>query len=288
MNSSANHQWVAELVDDNEDLGKLDFIDPLVMQQLTESLADELWEKPTEELQGFPTATGESGDDSVFSFIDAKSKQLSFTREPNQEGNATSSTDAGRFGAPSPATMETKGRRRASSGVPDEHAISERKRREKMHLQFATLASIIPDITKADKVSLLGSTIEYVHHLEGRLKALQDEHHRSSGSTAESPPLDARCCIGSEDDGVASPKIEADVRGRTVLLRVVCREKKGVLIMVLKELEKHGLSIINTNVLPLAESSSASLNITVTAQIEDGSCTAVELANNLNCALKKF
>jgi hypothetical protein len=73
-----------------------------------------------------------------------------------------------------------------------------------------------------------------------------------------------RCCIGSEDDGAASLKIEADVQGTTVLLRVVCREKKGVLIMVLKELEKHRLSIINTNVVPFAKSS---LNITITAQV---------------------
>jgi hypothetical protein len=96
---------------------------------------------------------------------------------------------------------------------------------------------------------------------------LQDEeHNRSSGCTADSPPLDAQYCIGSRDgDGEASPKLKADVRGRTVLLRVVCREKKGVLIMVLKELEKHGLSIINTHVLPLAESSS--LNITIIAQV---------------------
>ena len=118
--------------------------------------------------------------------------------------------------------------------------------------------------SQRDKVSLLGSTIDYVHHLRSRLKALQDEQFQSSGSTAESPPLDARCCIGSEDDGEASQKIEADVRGKTVLLRVVCREKKGVLIRVLTELEKHRLTIINTNVVPFAESS---LNITITAQV---------------------
>jgi len=119
--------------------------------------------------------------------------------------------------------------------------------------------------SQRDKVSLLGSTIDYVQHLRGRLKALQDEQLQSTGSTAESPTLDARCCIGSEDDGEASQKIEADVRGKTVLLRVVCREKKGVLIMVLKELEKQGLSITSTNVLQLAESL---LNITVTAQVK--------------------
>lgn len=127
----------------------------------------------------------------------------------------------------------------------------------------------------------MGSTIEYVHHLNDRLKTLQKEHHHfassGGGSTAtadsESLPLsEAQCCTtgtGSKGEAVnksddESPKIEVDVRGKTILLRVVCREKKGLLIMVLTELENHGLSIINTNVVPFAESS---LNITVTAQV---------------------
>ncbi|KAF8689275.1 hypothetical protein HU200_042067 [Digitaria exilis] len=215
----------------------------------------------------------------MLSLADGESnKQLSFSaREPERESNAASATAWG-FGTPSPATMETKGSRRTTSILHEEHAISERKRRGKMQLQFATLASIIPDISKGlsiwvfncsqtDKVSLLGSTIDYVHHLRGKLKTLQEERYQSTGgnNTAESPPLDAWCRIGDDDDDEASPTIEVNVRGTTVLLRVVCQDKKGMLIMVLKELEKHGLSIISTNVLPLADTSS--LNITVTAQV---------------------
>nr|CAB3495097.1 unnamed protein product [Digitaria exilis] len=204
----------------------------------------------------------------MLSLADGESnKQLSFSaREPERESNAASATAWG-FGTPSPATMETKGSRRTTSILHEEHAISERKRRGKMQLQFATLASIIPDISKTDKVSLLGSTIDYVHHLRGKLKTLQEERYQSTGgnNTAESPPLDAWCRIGDDDDDEASPTIEVNVRGTTVLLRVVCQDKKGMLIMVLKELEKHGLSIISTNVLPLADTSS--LNITVTAQV---------------------
>ena len=138
-----------------------------------------------------------------------------------------------------------------------------------------TIANKAVSDSQTDKVSVLDSTIEYVHHLKDRLKTLQKEHHHFAGSsggstTAES---DAQCCTtgtGSKDEAVnksddESPKIEVDLRGKTILLRVVCREKKGVLIMVLTELENHGLSIINTNVVPFAESS---LNITITAQVK--------------------
>ncbi|CAL4940935.1 unnamed protein product [Urochloa decumbens] len=312
MDSSAN-QWLAEL--DNDDLGGLEFIDSLSMQQLADSLANELWNEPPQEQQqeqheqpqqcnpsptGFsfmgdldlnnisgrcPTAVVSSagGSDNLFSFTVDSLGPLNFTaQETWRESVATGSTV--RKCCSSSMTEKKSSGRKPSSSVK-EHVISERKRREKMHQQFSTLASIIPDITKTDKVSVLGSTIEYLHYLRNRLKALQEKHQYRS-STAESPTsLNARCCIGTEDDGTATPKIEADVQGTTVLLRVVCREKKGVLIMVLTELEKHRLSIINTNVVPFAKSS---LNITITAQIEDGSSTTVELVNNLSSALKKF
>ncbi|XP_022685471.1 transcription factor bHLH19-like [Setaria italica] len=318
MDSSAS-QWLAEL--ENDDLGGLEFIDPLSMQQLAESLANELWNEPrapqeqqqeqnyqpqqcTPPPKGFAfvgdlnlnTANGRcptpvvsaGGIDNMFSFTaGGLSAPLNFTAQ-EETGQAESVATGSTVGkcCSSSTTEKKSGGRKPSSSVK-EHVIAERKRREKMHHQFATLASIIPDITKTDKVSVLGSTIEYLHHLRNRLRTLQEQQHQQGSSTAESPTtLNARrCCIASEGDGAASPKIEADVQGTTVLLRVVCRKKKGVLIMVLTELEKHRLSIINTNVVPFAKSS---LNITITAQIEDGSSTTVELVNNLNSALKKF
>ncbi|KAJ1295808.1 hypothetical protein BS78_01G251200 [Paspalum vaginatum] len=288
MDSSSN-QWLAEL--ESDDLAELEFIDPLSMQQLAESLANELWSQPPQEQQleeqnqpqhctdliptppGF--SLGATGGNSMVPFADG------------------SYTTVGRCFPPL-TTKEKKGSGRRASSSVKEHVIAERKRREKMHHQFATLATIIPDITKTDKVSVLGSTIEYVHHLRDRLRTLQEEHHHIAGSqtaAAECPPLDARCCIGSMGDvdcgkPAENTKIEVDVRGTTILLRVVCPEKKGVLIMVLTELEKHGLSIINTNVVPFAE---LSLNITITAQIEDGISTGtVELVNNLSSALKSY
>ncbi|KAL6641559.1 hypothetical protein ACP70R_019740 [Stipagrostis hirtigluma subsp. patula] len=314
MDSSANHQWLAEL--DNEEPGELDFLDPLSMQQLAESLANELWSPPPQEQQqerqdqspqrthrtASPTSFLLAGDTSnatkssltdvrtgMFSFTDGLSGELSFSGHQPGRGSGAGAVVSEKWCPPPSTTGKRRGGRRPCSNA-DEHVVAERKRREKMHKQFATLASIIPDITKTDKVSVLDSTLQYVHHLRDRLKALQEEHHHHHHhqSTAESPPLDARCCIGSEEDDAGepmSPKIEADVRGTTALLRVACREKKGVLIMVLTELEKHGLSVVNTNVVPFADSS---LNITITAQIEDGSSTTVEVVKALNSALRNF
>ncbi|KAL6905428.1 hypothetical protein ACP4OV_003029 [Aristida adscensionis] len=329
MDSSANRQWLAKLED--EELGELEFMDPLSMQQLAESLADELWSAPPPQGHqgqplppcarraasptGFAFAAGamdsatsssltDASDGGMFSLTDGgMSAPLSFSgrhqqRRPESGGGGGGIVLSGseKWCPAPPSTERRGGGRRRASAIADEHVVAERRRREKMHQQFATLASIVPDITKTDKVSVLGSTIEYVHQLRDRLRALQEGHHSHHQSTADSPPpLDARCCVGSgaDDDGdgggeaaAASAKVEADVRGATALLRVVCREKKGVLITVLTELEKLGLAVVNTSVVPFA---GTSLNITITAQIEDGCSTAVvEVVKTLNSALRNF
>uniref|UniRef100_A0A0E0M4Y0 BHLH domain-containing protein n=1 Tax=Oryza punctata TaxID=4537 RepID=A0A0E0M4Y0_ORYPU len=249
--------------ENDDDPRELEHLDPLSMQQLAESLANELFNQPQEHpsLRVLPfvgdinkpeghTPAAAAICDSFFSLTN---------------GSSSSSL---KFCSP-PSEMK-RGGRRATSSV-QEHVIAERKRREKMHQQFTTLASIVPEITKTDKVSVLGSTIEYVHHLRERVKILQDIQ-------STQPPIS-----GNKDD--VEIKVEANLRGTTLLLRVVCPEKKGVLIKLLTQLDKLGLSTMNTNVVPFADSS---LNITITAQIDNGSCTTVELVKNLKSTLRNF
>lgn len=102
-------------------------------------------------------------------------------------------------------------------------------------------------------MSLLGSTIEYVHKLRDRLKALQEEKRRQNIDLED-----------DEDENAVSLKIKVEVRGTTVRVMVICREKKGALIKVVTEIEKHGLFVANINVVPSAESL---LNITIMAQV---------------------
>ncbi|KAM3262903.1 hypothetical protein ACQJBY_053193 [Aegilops geniculata] len=183
-------------------------------------------------------------------------------------------------------------RRGRAPANAQEHVIAERKRREKLQQQFVSLATVIPGIKKTDKLSLLGSTIDYVKQLEEKVKALDEQGSRRS---SESMVFDSKCRITAADNGAAgpsrsssgysSPDIEASILGNTALLSICCRGRKGVLVMVLSELENQGLSIINTNVVPFTDSY---LNITITAKIEEGFSSAVELVKNLKMALRSF
>lgn len=64
--------------------------------------------------------------------------------------------------------------------------------------------------------------------------------------------------------GTPLPEIEAKLCEKSVLVRVHCEKRKGVLARLLDEIEKLHLSVVNTSSVPFANSA---LDITVTAQV---------------------
>ncbi|KAJ8470111.1 hypothetical protein OPV22_024454 [Ensete ventricosum] len=182
----------------------------------------------------------------------------------------------------------------ATLSQAQEHIIAERNRREKLNQKFIALSAIIPGLKKADKASVLGDAVLYVKELEARVKALEDQNVKR---TVESVVLVKKSQpSAADDDGSSSdesfdaqpsqkpfPEIEAKVSGKTVLVRIHCENRKGVIVKILSEIESINLTVTNTNVMPFLGSS---INITVTAQIEeDFSLTVKDLVRNLGSAL---
>ncbi|PUZ37248.1 hypothetical protein GQ55_9G103300 [Panicum hallii var. hallii] len=189
---------------------------------------------------------------------------------------------------PAPATT-----RPASQN--QDHIMAERKRREKLSQRFIALSKIVPGLKKMDKASVLGDAIKYVKQLQDQVKGLEDEARRRP---VEAAVLVKKSQLSADDDDGSScdenfvgteaagtlPEIEARVSDRTVLIRIHCENRKGVLIAALSEVERLGLTIMNTNVLPFTTST---LDITVMAMAGDDFCLSVkDIVKKLNQAFK--
>lgn len=104
----------------------------------------------------------------------------------------------------SPQTRDSATRLRGKGTPQDElsanHVLAERRRREKLNERFIILRSLVPFVTKMDKASILGDTIEYVKQLRRKIQELETRNRQmeveqrsrlsepqrtSSGSTKE-------------------------------------------------------------------------------------------------------
>ncbi|CAM8897099.1 unnamed protein product [Rhodiola kirilowii] len=90
--------------------------------------------------------------------------------------------------------LEAAQRLKKGAGTSQEmnanHVLAERRRREKLNERFIILRSLVPFVTKMDKASILGDTIEYLKQLRRKIqdlevKATQMEVGQRSGLTSQ-------------------------------------------------------------------------------------------------------
>ncbi|CAH8320563.1 unnamed protein product [Eruca vesicaria subsp. sativa] len=109
------------------------------------------------------------------------------------------------------------------------HVAAERRRREKLNERFITLRSLVPFVTKMDKVSILGDTIEYVNQLCKRIHELESTHHE---------PKHKRICSGK---GRTWEEVEVSIIESDVLLEMRCEYRDSLLLDILQVLKELGI-----------------------------------------------
>ncbi|KAH7439372.1 hypothetical protein KP509_04G058100 [Ceratopteris richardii] len=98
-------------------------------------------------------STARSSLETEMSDVEASCKDISEDRQPRKRGRK-------------PANGRDQ---------PLNHVEAERMRREKLNQRFCALRSVVPNISKMDKASLLGDAIAYIQELQGKLKDMQQE-----------------------------------------------------------------------------------------------------------------
>ncbi|XP_014508404.1 transcription factor bHLH18 [Vigna radiata var. radiata] len=205
-------------------------------------------------------------------------------------------------------TQESKktGSSTRSSHHTQDHIIAERMRREKISQQFIALSSLIPDLKKMDKVSVLVEAIRYVKELKEKVKVMEGQRKRKSHEPVTCGKKSQVCAAADEDVSDTSsnsdefgnsddpssktnlllPEVEARVSKKNVLIRILCEKEKAVLANIFREIEKLHLSVINSSALSFG---SSVLDATIVAEMEDEFNMSVkELAGNLRVGLMQF
>ncbi|CAJ1943091.1 unnamed protein product [Sphenostylis stenocarpa] len=172
-----------------------------------------------------------------------------------------------------------------------DHVIAERKRREKLSQRFIALSAIVPGLKKMDKATVLEDAIKYVKQLQERVKTLEEQ---TVDKTVESAVFVKRSVVLASDDSISSgensdqslPEIEARISGKEVLIRLHCDKISGRAATILRELEKHHLTVQSSSFLPFGNNT---LDITIIAKMNKEYClTAKDLIRSLSQCLRQL
>ncbi|KAG6399958.1 hypothetical protein SASPL_141446 [Salvia splendens] len=100
---------------------------------------------------------------------------------------------------------ERKSKSKKPQGQPSKNLMAERRRRKRLNDRLSMLRSIVPKISKMDRTSILGDTIDYMRELLDKIHKLREEGVDSKVMEHQmqlrNPPKDAeqRAMVSSED-----------------------------------------------------------------------------------------
>ncbi|XP_068654965.1 transcription factor bHLH93-like [Aristolochia californica] len=126
-------------------------------------------------------------------------------------------------------------------GQPSKNLMAERRRRKRLNDRLTMLRSVVPKISKMDRTSILGDTIDYMKELLGRIKKLQEENkvgpHR--------PNVVSICKELKPNEIMVSntPKFDVERRNTDTRIEICCAAKPGLLLSTVNTLEAMGLEI---------------------------------------------
>ncbi|KAK9713553.1 hypothetical protein RND81_06G034700 [Saponaria officinalis] len=163
------------------------------------------------------------------------------------------------------------------------HIMAERKRRELLSQRFIALSALVPGLKKIDKTTVLEETIKYLQEMREKVKQLEETTSKqavgsimvvkrtpliieddNNQNTVETVNGCSTTCSSGGSDGML-PEIQVKVTRNTILLRICCVKRKGILAKIYDEVENRGMIVLTTGVVPFE---SSALDISITAQME--------------------
>ncbi|EXC03903.1 hypothetical protein L484_016107 [Morus notabilis] len=129
-------------------------------------------------------------------------------------------------------------------GQPSKNLMAERRRRRRLNDRLSMLRSIVPKISKMDRTSILGDTIDYMKELLERISKLQEEEGMEEFTNGQinllgiSKELKPNVVLVRN-----SPKFDVERREVDTRIDICCAAKPGLLLSTVNTLEALGLEI---------------------------------------------
>ncbi|KAL3504990.1 hypothetical protein ACH5RR_034831 [Cinchona calisaya] len=136
---------------------------------------------------------------------------------------------------------ERKNKSKKINGQPSKNLMAERRRRKRLNDRLSMLRSVVPKISKMDRTSILGDTIDYVKELLERINNLQEEKDMGSNQ----PRLMSIFKDVKPNEVLVrnSPKFDVERRKNDTRIEICCSGKPGLLLSTLTTLEALGQEI---------------------------------------------
>lgn len=146
-------------------------------------------------------------------------------------------------------------RGRRSSIVKDEEVIvtnveAERRRREKLNRRFYALRSVVPNVSKMDKASLLSDAVTYINELKSKIKELETKSIK--------PQLRSRTSIDinniqkkpfiSGSSSLTPIQVDVKVLGSEAIIRVQTPDMNYPSAKLMNALRDLNFQIVNANI----------------------------------------
>lgn len=148
------------------------------------------------------------------------------------------------------------GNTRRTREQAQEHLLAERKRRQNISKLFVSLASLLPDLNKMDKASILEGATSLIRQLGERAETVHHHHENQSSS------------IDMMMKSSLFPQVEVKSSEEELLITILLlyskKKQKGIIDQILSVIQRLHLTIKTSSFMPFG---STSMHITVIAQM---------------------